>query len=199
MKKLFTLFLVVMISGCAIVLPKNLYIQKGKADPNTEGLAILKMHGNGNGSFISYKPNHAMQLFLKEVDSHRYTFVIVNDKGYRAIRLPAGTWYLAGAVANDVLLGYGDAKDTAYNPDKALPFRPFTIKSGETIYLGNLELEGVLYEQRITGESENISYKLTDEFESAKQEIGTILDKKGLGFSPMRKVLLEEINKASPN
>ncbi len=187
MKTTITFFATLLLAGCAAMAPSNLIRATGEPDFATEGLVALKFHGDGNGSFLSYKPNHPMQLIIRKVNSQEYAFTNVSNKRHAVLRLPAGEYYLAGATANDMLIITKFDSD-AYEMDKALPFKPFSVIAGEAVYLGNIKLSGVRYEQRISGESDNISYTFTNDFAEAKPIVEALISE----YIPTFKGTLQE-------
>lgn len=194
MKRIICIAMLIALASCASILPGEYFRQKGAADKSTEAVLVLKMWGNGTGGLISYKPKHMMQLVFQEVDSPRYTWITVSDKNYQTFRLPEGEWFLLTAMPNDILIGRGvPGFDYSYDKISALPFEPFTVKAGEALYLGNIELSGVKYETQIHGFSTNIGWKFTDQFEEANQRAAENIKKIAPDYPALRRGLLKKI------
>ena len=162
------------LAGCS---NPNSFSQRSEVDFATQGVVAVQIYGNGNGGWQSYKSSHMMQVIIRKVDSSFYGQTSANDEEFEVFRLPAGDYYFATAKANDMLIMLSFPSE-AYDEKEALPFKPFTVKAGEAVYLGQIVMDGVEYEQQITGESINISYAYSNEYESDKQTIMAMINAK---------------------
>ncbi len=164
--------IVVLVVGCAAIRPEIMVDVAKEYDPATEGIVAIKMHGVGPG----FKPKYPIQVIVREVDSQEYTFFNTNNEGINIFRLPAGKYYLSEAYPGDVMLIHKFDSDK-YNGETALPFKPFDVTPGRTLYLGDIKVNGVRYEKPFNGKSEKITYELSSS-DDAEEEITAILKEK---------------------
>ena len=164
MKNVVLAGIILFLAACANITPGEYFRQKGHPDLGTDGLVALKVWGTTNGNLFTggWKESNYMQVFFKEVGSQKYTWKTTVKKRHSVVKLPEGTWYIHAVSPGEILLGL-PAADLDYSSGMGLPFKPFTVKAGEMIYLGDVVLDSVKHEDVIYSHEVELT-KLIDSF-----------------------------------
>ena len=167
----------VLLVGCV---PARMVKIDDRKTPNLATEGILVFQANRAGEEVAEKDIGKFDdvyIVFREEGTQNW-FLRSSDKGKpRATHIKAGRYYIQEIWADDLYLQMPAFPDGLYDPASDFKLQPFTLKAGEALYLGDLEIGGVGASGRYSstgryGRSDkDVSIVVVDDFADAEDAL----------------------------
>lgn len=188
--RLLLISLLITLTGCA---HKNMVKLGDTIDPTKEGAVVFQAYGATGHR--GYEAKDMLQVVFRKDNSQKFTSTLTSNRYYTIKRMEPGTWYIAYLSPNQIVIPSPSFSSDHYEDSDPVPVERFTIKEGEVLYLGNLIVSDITRNRPISGDDDNLTYTVEEDFEAAHKEAQEFLYDLHDGYQPMKKALFVPLNK----
>lgn len=170
MKSLLALAGALLIAGCAT--PSANLIRPSKGGPTAaEGIVVTRIGGMGPGLLGIGTVDRSLALAAREEGSQRHFYIFAPKEKHQAFHVPAGTYSFLHFSYGDFIIVQEPLLDLPYSATGSIPVRPFTVRPGEVVYLGDLTVHGIRHEVPVLGPSPEITYSVAQDEAAARAAV----------------------------
>jgi hypothetical protein len=154
------LLCLVWLQGCAS--PSANLIRSSQGGPSAaESVVVLKLHGEGPGILFGIGTGGwGLNSAMREENTQRHFYLFGSETRYMAFHIPAGTYSFLHYSPRHFIVVQEPLLDLPYSPTASIPVRPITVPPGKVIYLGDLTVHGIGFEQVVTANQPGVAYSV---------------------------------------
>lgn len=170
MQSFLALACALLIAGCAT--PSANLIRPSEGGPNAgEAIVVTRISGMGPGLMGIGTVDRSLSLAAREEGSQRHFYIYAPKEKPQAFHIPAGTYSFLHFSFGDFIIVQEPLLDLPYSAEGSIPVRPFTVRPGEVVYLGDLTVHGIRHEVPVLGPSPQISYSVASDEAAARAAV----------------------------
>lgn len=144
--------------------------EKGPAA--NEGIVVLKLAGTGPGIMFGLGPKGwGLHSAMREEGSQRHFYFYGSETKQVAFHVPAGTYSFVHFSPRRFMPVREPLLDLPYSATQSIPVRPITIRAGEVVYLGDLLVHGIGFEDVVAAHRAGVTYSLALNEAAARERL----------------------------
>lgn len=150
----------------------NLIRSSEKGPAAHEGIVVLKLAGTGPGIMFGLGPKGwGLNTAMREEGSQRHFYFYGSETRQVAFHVPAGTYSFVHFSPRRFMPVREPLLDLPYSPTQSIPVRPITVRAGEVVYLGDLLVHGIGFEDVVAANRPGVAYSLTLDEGGARERL----------------------------
>lgn len=168
--RLWVLGLAAVLAACATPSPNM--IRATPAPTAGDAIVVLKLAGTGPGILFGMGPKGwGVNTAMREEGSQRHFYFYGFEDRPVAFHVPAGTYSFVHFSPRHFMQVREPLLDLPYDPRASIPIRPVTLAAGEVVYLGDLTVHGIGFEDVVAGARPGTSYSLAIDEAAARARL----------------------------
>jgi hypothetical protein len=161
--KMWSLVVAAMLLLSACAGPSANLIRPSLNGPTTEeAIVVMKLHGTGPGVLFGIGQGRwGLHSAMREEGAQRHFYLYGSKSEHVVFHVPAGRYSFVHFSPDDPVMVGEPLLDLPYDGRSNIPVRPVDLRPGEVVYLGELTVHGIRFEQVVSSNTPGITFSVS--------------------------------------